>query len=282
MTADEATLPEKAARLSAWFERTVRVTVAYSAGVDSTLVLAAAVRALGAENVLAVTAVSASLPSGAADQAARFAAELGVRHSLVPTNELDVPGYTANGSDRCYFCKATLIETVTALITDGELLVTGTNADDVGDGWRPGIRAARERGVGTPLADTAMTKQDVRDLSRAWRLPTWGQPASPCLSSRIAYGVAITPHRLARVDRAEAAVRELAGAAGVRLHDLRVRDLGDGVRVDVDLDHVESVRALDGLAAALNGAGFVDPVCTVAAFRSGALNDVLAPELRYR
>lgn len=267
-------------RLLAWFDGAPQVTVAFSAGVDSTLVLAAAARALGPDNILAVTAVSPALPATALHRAELLATELGVRLDPVRTNELAVSGYRANGADRCYFCKSTLVETIRTKIGDG-LLVTGTNADDVRDGWRPGIRAAAERGAGTPLADVGMTKADVRALSRRWNLPTAGQPASPCLSSRIAYGVAITPDRLARVDRAETIVRRLAAAAGIDLHDIRVRDLGGRARIDVDADHAERVRSLP-LSDALSAAGFPDAEPEVVAFRSGALNDVLPPELRYQ
>jgi len=269
--------------LLAWFERTGRVTVAFSGGVDSALVLAAATRALGAANVHAVTAVSASLPTGMLQAASRLAAELRVRHSQVRTGEMDVPGYQANGADRCYFCKATLVDAVAAIEDAGAegLLVTGTNADDVRGGWRPGIRAAAERGAGTPLADTGLGKQQVREISRRWRLPTWDRPASPCLSSRVAYGVRITPARLARVDRAELSARAALAAAGIAVRDLRVRDLGDAVRLEVDDAQVEQVRQDGSIEAAVLRAGFGDVRCEVTAFRTGSLNAALPAALRY-
>jgi pyridinium-3,5-biscarboxylic acid mononucleotide sulfurtransferase len=213
-----------------------------------------------------------------------LASTLGVRHSEMPTREIDNPGYSANGPDRCYFCKATLIDTVAAsgYVSPGTLLVTGTNADDVRAGWRPGIRAAAERGAGTPLADTGLGKAAVRALSRRWGLPSADLPASPCLSSRIAYGIQITPQRLARVDAAEVALRQLLAAAGIRSHDLRVRDLGTGVRVEVDAPAVAAVRQLPALADAVAGAGFGAAPVTVAAFSSGALNAALPTELRFR
>jgi uncharacterized protein len=274
---------DDSAELLAWFNRGREVTVAFSGGVDSSLVLAAAVRALGPAVVHAVTAVSDALPGGMLARARDLTSTLGVRHSEMVTREIDNPGYSANGPDRCYFCKATLMDTVAAsgYVSPGALLVTGTNADDVQAGWRPGIRAAAERGAGTPLADTGMGKAAVRALSRRWDLPSADLPASPCLSSRIAYGIQITPERLARVDAAEAALRRLLAAAGIRSHDLRVRDLGTGVRVDVDAAAVAAVRALPQLADAVASAGFDRGPVAVAAFSSGSLNSALPAELRF-
>jgi len=266
--------------LLAWFGRCVSVRVAFSGGVDSSLVLAAATRALGPASVEAVTGVSESLPSGMLMAARQLAAKLGVAHTELVTRELDNPGYAANGADRCYFCKATLIDAV-ARLGDGALLVTGTNADDVRAGWRPGIRAAAERGAGTPLADTGMTKAAVRALSRDWGLPTADQPASPCLSSRIAYGVQITPARLARVDAAEQAVRGVLGQAGLKVHDLRVRDLGDTVRLEVDPPAVATIRELGALVPAIAAAGFGAAAIEVTPFRSGSLNDALPADQRF-
>jgi len=266
--------------LLAWFGRCTAVRVAFSGGVDSSLVLAAAARALGPASVEAVTAVSESLPSGMLTAARQLAAALGVSHTELTTRELDNPGYVANGADRCYFCKATLIDAV-ARLGAGPLVVTGTNADDVRAGWRPGIRAAAERGAGTPLADTQMTKAAVRALSRDWGLPTADRPASPCLSSRVAYGVQITPARLARIDAAEQAVRSVLGQAGLAVHDLRVRDLGQRVRLEVDAPAVAAVRQLDAVNPAIAAAGFGAAAIEVTPFRSGSLNDALPADRRF-
>lgn len=276
--------PGDAAALLHWFSRTSEVTVAFSGGVDSALVLAAAAQAVGPSRVHAITAVSDALPSGMLKVARSVATMLGIRHSEIRTREIDNPGYAANGPDRCYFCKATLIDTVAAHVPlgAGNLLVTGTNADDVAAGWRPGIRAAAERGAGTPLADAGMGKEAVRALSRRWQLPTADQPASPCLSSRVAYGIPITPARLARVDAAEQAVRRVLAAAGVTTRDLRVRDLGAEVRVEVDPGTVDAARDLPSVTRAVAAAGFAGAPVQVAAFASGSLNSVLAPELRFR
>ncbi len=216
--------------------------------------------------------------------ARHLASLLRVRHTEIATREIENPGYTANGADRCYFCKATLIDTVVSSghAGPGDLLVTGTNADDVRAGWRPGIRAAAERGAGTPLADVGMSKQDVRALSRTWGLPSWDQPASPCLSSRIAYGVHITPAKLARVDAAEQAVRLVLELAGVTVHDLRVRDLGDAVRLEVDAAMIPDVLALGDLGPAVAQAGFGALRLEISPFRSGALNSALPADLQFR
>jgi uncharacterized protein len=279
--ADTAQADSAGRELLAWFRHCGFVRVAFSGGVDSSLVLAAATRALGPASVEAVTAVSESLPSGMLTAARQLAAALGVSHTELATRELDNPGYAANGADRCYFCKATLIDTVMRQ-GDGPLLVTGTNADDVQAGWRRGSRAAAGRGGATPLADTGMTKAAVRALSRSWGLPTADQPASPCLSSRIAYGVPITQARLARVDAAERAVRTVLGKAGLHIHDLRVRDLGDIVRLEVDASAAAAVRQVEDVTPAIAAAGFGTAAIEVTPFRSGSLNDALPPDQRFR
>ena len=257
-----------------------RTLVAFSGGVDSSVVLAAAARALGPDAVAAVTAVSPSLPAAELAAARAFCAELGVAHHAVPTRELDREGYRRNGPDRCYFCKATLLETATEVAAAGGFaaIATGTNASDVAAGFRPGIRAAAERGARTPLADLGLDKDAVRGIARVWQLRTWDKPAAACLSSRIAYGVRITPARLARVERAEAAVRSLL--PGVR--DLRVRDLGERVRLEVDAAAVPRARAHAGVWAAIRDAGFGDAPLTVEPFRSGSMNELLPDPARWR
>ncbi len=268
----------RAGALLGWFVGHERIIVAFSGGADSALVLAAAVRALGADRVVAVTAVSASLASGELEAARDVAAGLGVEHRSLATDEMAEEGYRANSGQRCYFCKATLLDTLAPLATSlGGTVVTGTNADDRRSAFRPGMRAATERGVREPLAESALTKGEVRAISRAWGLETSDKPAAACLSSRIAHGLEITTARLARVDVAEASVRALAAEAGVVLRDLRVRDLGEaGARVEVGDDAVDAVAALDGLVPAMAVAGF-DGAVDVAAFRSGSMNVVPAP-----
>jgi uncharacterized protein len=252
------------------------VLVAYSGGADSAFLLAAAVRALGPGNVAAATGYSHSLPVSERDPAREFAESLGVDVLTPETHEMERDGYRANGADRCYFCKAELLDVLTPIAAERGLahVATGTNADDAVAGFRPGIRAAAERGAIAPLRDAGLTKTQVRAASRAWGLPTWDKPAAACLSSRIAYGVEVTPHRLGRVERAEVAAR--AALAGSGLVNLRVRDLGDRASVEVDatllpLDPPVEAALLDAVRrSGFDGAG-VDP----RGFRSGSMNESL-------
>ncbi|MFI9818055.1 ATP-dependent sacrificial sulfur transferase LarE [Saccharothrix variisporea] len=261
-----------AARLMDHLTSVGPVAVAFSGGADSALVLAAAVRATGADRVLAVTANSASLAAAELSHARTFAADLGVRHLTPETRELDNPSYAANGRDRCYFCKSTVLDTITAVARAEGLtaVATGVNADDAVDPFRPGIRAGDEIGVHTPLRDLGLTKADVRAVSHRWLLSTWDKPAMPCLASRVRYGVSITPARLARVERAEVAVRAWLAEAGTPSRDLRVRDLGEVGRVELD-PHLVAVPGIGpALTSVVRAAGFAD--AQVAVFRSGALN----------
>lgn len=250
------------------------LAVAYSGGADSALVLAAAVRALGPDRVLAVTAVSESLAAAELAPAGALAQRLGVTHLTPRTHELASPGYRANGRDRCYFCKSEVLDVIAGLARayGYSEVATGTNADDAADPHRPGIRAGAERGIHTPLLDARLTKAEVRLVSRHWALPTWDKPATPCLASRIRYGIEVTPHRLARIDAAETAVRALLHQAGIPVTDLRVRDLGDTVRIEVPAAMTRSVSGVPALAAALAEAGFAHATVEVSAFRSGRLN----------
>ncbi|HET6909921.1 MAG TPA: TIGR00268 family protein, partial [Mycobacteriales bacterium] len=206
----------------------------------------------------------------------------GVRHVTPSTDELSRDGYRANAGNRCYFCKAELLDVITPIARELGLaaVATGTNADDAVAGFRPGIRAAAERQAVTPLLDVGMTKADVRRASRDWGLRTFDKPAAACLSSRIAYGIEITTGRLARVERAEAALRSLFRSCGVPVRNLRVRDLGDCARVEVDAEHVDAVAALPELPAVLSDfdAIEIDP----RGFRSGAMNELLADQERFR
>jgi uncharacterized protein (TIGR00268 family) len=276
------TFDDRLAALQAELTRLPGVLVAFSGGVDSGVVLAAAVRALGTDRVVAATAISPSLPAAERAAAAGFVASLGVRHEQPRTDELSRAGYRANAGDRCAFCKAELVDVLTPLaarlgIAD---VVTGTNADDVRAGFRPGIRAAAERGAWAPLARAGMTKDDVRAAARRWGLPLADKPAAACLASRIAYGVPVSAERLARVENAEAGVRAALAAAGLPVRNLRVRDLGDVARVEVDAELVAEVSARPDLLAAV--AGFdrveVDP----RGFRSGSMNELLPDPVRYR
>ncbi len=256
--------------------------VAFSGGADSAFLLAAAVRAIGPDSVVAATAVSPSLPSAELAPAAAFAASLGVRHATPTTDEMGRPGYRANAGDRCYFCKAELLDVLWPVAAAFGLayVATGTNADDAAAGFRPGIRAAAERAAMTPLRDAGLTKAQVRTASRRWGVPTWDKPAAACLSSRIAYGVEITPTRLARVDRAESELRRALHKAGVDVRDLRVRDLGDRARIEIDRNLVPLLADSPELLAAVTGFEGVD--VDPRGFRSGSMNELLPEPERFR
>ncbi|WP_103349487.1 ATP-dependent sacrificial sulfur transferase LarE [Amycolatopsis sp. CA-128772] len=250
-----------------------RLAVAFSGGADSALVLAAAVRALGPADVLAVTANSASLAAAELAEAKGIASDLGVRHLTPPTAELAEPGYAANGRRRCYFCKTTVLTTIAAVATAHGFpaLATGTNADDAADPFRPGIHAGDELGVHTPLRTLGLSKEDVRALARQWGFPWAGKPAAPCLASRVRYGIPITPATLARVERAESAVRTILAARGRPSRDLRVRDLGGTARIELDTAVAAALHDDPRLLDAVRALGFAE--VTVTTFRSGALND---------
>lgn len=245
------------------------VLVAFSGGADSALLLAAAVRSLGTEKVVAATAVSPSLAQAELPAAVAFARSLGVRHLTPGTNELSREGYVANGTDRCFHCKATLIDTLRPLAHELGLawVATGTNADDVLSGFRPGIRAAAERGAATPLLDAGLTKAQIRAASSRWGLETADKPALACLASRIAYGIPVTSSGLARVDRAETALRVLLSPTHVR-----VRDLGAGrARVELDEQALASYGPEAEHLVVAEGFHQVD----VGEFRSGSMNSVV-------
>ena len=263
-----------------------RVVVAFSGGADSAFVLAAAVRALGPADVVAATAVSPSLPTTELAAAAAFARGLGVRHETPSTAELERAGYRANAGDRCYFCKAELLDTLRPLAgaLGIDVVATGTNADDAAAGFRPGIRAAAERRAATPLLDAGLTKAEVRAASRRWGLSTWDKPAAACLSSRVAYGVPVSSAALARVERAEVATRAWLAEEGLAVRDLRVRDLGASrARLEVDAELVPALtdRAAD-VRRVLVGAGFIDAQLDPRGFRSGAMNELLPDPERWR
>jgi uncharacterized protein len=245
------------------------VLVAFSGGADSAFLLAAATRALGTDNVVAATAVSPSLAQQELPAARAFAESLGVRHLTPGTDELDREGYVANGTDRCFHCKATLLDTLGPLAVREGLahVATGTNADDAVAGFRPGIQAAAQRGAVTPLLDAGLTKDQIRAASRQWGLVTADKPALACLASRLAYGTAVTPERLARVDRAESALRLLLDP-----RDVRVRDLGDD-RARVELDPDALARWSSAAASVVREVGFSEVATQV--FRSGSMNALL-------
>jgi pyridinium-3,5-biscarboxylic acid mononucleotide sulfurtransferase len=244
---------ELADRLSARLRLLESVAVAYSGGVDSTLVLAAALRSLPAHRVLAVIADSPSLARAELVAAREVAAELGAELFEVRVAELDVAGYRANAGDRCYFCKQTVLTAVGDLAVRQGIakVATGTHADDHRATHRPGLRAAHELNVVEPLADVGFGKREIRLLAAAWSLSVSEKPAMPCLASRISVGIPVSFGRLGLVERAEAMVRTRLAEAGVGLRDLRVRLLGLGFRVELDGSAHAALQARPELAAAV-------------------------------
>ena len=253
-----------------------RVAVAFSGGVDSTVVAQAARLALG-DAAIAVTAASDSLASGELEEAGALASRIGIRHRVIRTEEFADPNYLRNGTDRCYFCKSELYGRLSGLL--GELgvdaIASGANTDDLGD-HRPGMRAASENGVRHPLQECGLGKAEVRALARAWGLPVWDKPATPCLSSRIAYGEDVTPERVRMIDAAEQWLR----GRGLRL--LRVRyHKGDLARIEVppeELPRLAAPEVRDALVPAFRALGFKFVTLDLEGFRSGSLNAVIPPE----
>jgi uncharacterized protein len=249
--------------------------VAYSGGVDSSYLAWAAHEVLGNKS-FAVTAVSPSLARRELHAARSLAQKLGWNHQIVGTHELSRDDYARNDHDRCYWCKTELFEVLGPIARErAATVLVGTNVDDLGD-HRPGSVAADEHGVRAPLVEAGLTKAEVRELAAAAGLPTADKPASPCLSSRIAYGVRVTPERLRRIDRAE----DILIALG--FGTLRVRDHGDLARIEVPPAEFARVAALkDELVPELRGLGWQYVTVDLEGFRSGSLNEVLpVPVLR--
>jgi len=262
---------EKERRLAAWMRERAPVLLGFSGGVDSAYLACVGVEALGAERFLAVIGRSASYPAEQWEGAHAVARQFGVPVLEVGTDEMNDPRYAANPANRCYFCKSELWTRLGPIARERgfRTVIDGTNADDLLD-HRPGALAAREQGVESPLAELGFTKEEIRLLSRERGLPTWRQPSSPCLSSRIPYGTAVTAERLRAVEVAERRLREL-GIAG----DLRVRYHGELARVELARGELAAWLTPEGRAAiraAVVGAGFRRVALDLRGFRSGSLN----------
>ena len=262
----------KEARLRGWLAERGAVAIGYSGGVDSAYLAAVALAVLGPDQVLAIIGRSASYPESQWVDARRVAAEIGLPVLEVQTDELDDPRYAANPTNRCYYCKTELWSRLVPIAAERGIatVADGTNADDL-LGHRPGAAAAREHGVVSPLAMFEFSKDEIRDRSRAIGLPTWQQPSSPCLSSRIPYGTPVTVARLRRVEAAEAALREL-GVVG----DLRVRHFGSLASVELspaELSRWTKPQMQAVLATAVIAAGYERVAIDPKGFRSGALHE---------
>ncbi len=248
------------------------MAVAFSGGVDSTFLLAAAKEALG-DRALAVIGRSATYPEREMNDAVELAEQLGVRYKVVNTCELDNETFRANPHDRCAMCKTELISKVREVADQEGLehVLEGSNADDVGD-YRPGMAASQKLGARMPLQELGFTKAEIRTLSKEMGLPTWDKPAAACLSSRIPYGDEITESKLKRIEQAENAIREMG------IVQLRVRDHGPVARIEVDKDAI--TRLLEPefrarLVAALKPAGYQYVCLDLEGYRTGAMNEVL-------
>ena len=267
----ETRAASREAALEAWLGAKERIAIGFSGGVDSAYLAVAARRTLGAANLLAIIGRSASYPAEQWATARRVADSFDVPVLELDTDEMLDPRYAANPSNRCYFCKTELwSKVVPAAAARGFYVVAdGTNADDL-SGHRPGALAAREHAVASPLAELGFTKAEIRVRSRALGLPTWQQPSSPCLSSRLPYGIGVTPERLDQIERAESALRAL-GITG----DMRVRYHDDVARVELEpaelAGWLESERA-ELLRACVAAAGFARVALDLRGFRSGSLN----------
>jgi uncharacterized protein len=250
-----------------------RVAVAFSGGIDSTVV-AKATRLAVCDEAVAVTATSASLASGELEAASELARLIGIRHRIIQTSEFDNPNYVKNAPNRCYFCKTELYTHLENFLPDlgVDVIVNGANTDDTGD-WRPGMKAAAEHRVRSPLIEAGLNKYEVRQLAQHWDLPTWDKPATPCLSSRIAYGLEVTPERVAQIDAAERFLRE----RGFR--ELRVRyPQPDVSRIEVPLAELSKLvepELRDELVRHFKSLGFNSVTLDLEGFRSGSMNAFL-------
>ncbi|WP_088104793.1 ATP-dependent sacrificial sulfur transferase LarE [Halalkalibacter urbisdiaboli] len=248
------------------------VVVAFSGGVDSTFLLKVAVDTLGPEHVLAVTADSETYPSTELKEAIELAEQIGAKHKVIETSELAIPGYTENDKNRCYFCKNSLFDhLIPVMEKEGfKNIVYGVIADDLND-FRPGMRAAKEKGIRGPLQEANLFKDEIRELSREFDLPTWNKPSFACLSSRIAYGEKITIEKLTKVEQAEAYLKSL------HIRQVRVRTHDEMARIEVEPNDMSVIlKHHEEIVNELTKYGYKYITLDLIGYKSGSMNKVLS------
>ena len=268
--ATEGDIEAKLARLRTLLRETGGIAIAFSSGVDSTFLLKVAHEELG-ERAIAVTARSHSLPKREQDEAAAFCAREGIRQVVVDSEELAIPGFRQNPTNRCYLCKKELFTKILEIARAEGLsaVAEGSNMDDLGD-YRPGLQAVRELGIRSPLREAGLTKAEIRELSRALGLPTWNKPSFACLASRFPYGEEITVERLARVERAEQYLLDLG------FGQVRVRSHADLARIELcAADIPKAIEQREKRHAALKGLGFAYVALDLQGYRTGSMNEGL-------
>lgn len=267
-------IQEKYKKLQDILREMETVVVAFSGGVDSTFLLKAAVDTLGHENVLAITADSETYPTSELEEALLLANHIGAKHQVIETSELAIPGYTENDQNRCYFCKSSLFDHLLPILDDYQFnnIIYGVIADDANE-FRPGMKAAKEKGIRGPLQEADLFKEEIRILSKEAGLPTWDKPSFACLSSRIAYGETITKEKLTKVDKSEAYLKSLD------IRQVRVRTHGETARIEVEpADMPRVLEYHTAIAKRLKQFGYKYVSLDLTGYTSGSMNKSLKEE----